>query len=336
MFFTNSYTELQSGLGIPDPTTGRYHESSPNFSILANGYAVATNCAAPVMVGPNLNDASGLITLQMPDGAGTIRASILGLNLFDSASGKSLQVSSVKNCAGVQTAPNEITFFDAFQGLRADVRIRNERARFHQEVLLKEQLTPDQLAKLGFPDSTYLKLEAWTEFFVNQQPTVQPVTLYSQASPDVAMAEPDVVDDAISFPTLSFGQGLAFAAPGDGESVGVFKQWMQTSGRTVLVESVNYPELVPLLANLPASTIASYTGKSSSKTLLVKRTPLQRAEPSKEKGFQIARLDPAKVRPKTPEVVWDYVTLNLLPRTRTHFRPTAPTCSQMRLRPTRS
>src|SRR6185369_7181629 len=138
-----------TGLGLFDAASGAWRESVPDFVLLPNGYAVATNCQHRLIVSPSLDDPQGFLDVSLPNDAGRLRIAVLGLNLFDPVSGRSAQVSSVKpGCVGVQTGPAEITFFDAFNGLGASVRIRHERAGYHQDVLLLEKPTPQQLAAL--------------------------------------------------------------------------------------------------------------------------------------------------------------------------------------------
>lgn len=135
--WTNSYVELATGLHYRDAETGQWLESNPGFELANDGFAVARRGQHQVIVAPNLNTPEGVIDLQSPDGK-RLRSGILGLNLFDPVSGKSLQIAAVHDVAGTQVSSNAIVWFDAFDGLRADVRVRNERGEFHQDVLLRE------------------------------------------------------------------------------------------------------------------------------------------------------------------------------------------------------
>lgn len=218
--YTNTYCELQTGLSFSNSVTGRWEDSSPDFQITQDGYAVATACQHQVIIAANLNDPDGMTDLALPGGAGRLRSSILGLVLFDPVSGKSLQIAEATNCVGQQTAPNAITFADAFTGLKADVRLRNERGKFHQEVLLRERLTRDQLARLGFDPNT-VRLECWTEFFAPPAPAIESEVVgggTSTAMPAGAAAAPVAVDEFPDWGSMRIGHGTVFVEGQDGGS----------------------------------------------------------------------------------------------------------------------
>ncbi len=306
---TNSaYTELATGMHYL--SDGQWLESSPNFTVDQSGYAIADRTQHKVTVSPNLSDPDWVVDLQMPDGR-HLRSAILGLNLFDPVSGQSLTVATAKQTQAQQTAPNEITFINAFTGLKADVRIKNEIGRFHQEVLLKEKITPEQLAKLGF-DAETVRLEIWTEFLSPPSPDIHSTVVLSETNQVLraAMAEPDQVDQLLDFGGFKMVRGKTFVEGRAAKSVPVYKEWSQTEGRTFLVEAVTYGWLAPLLESLPASTIAANKGKKSSTRMLADRSPPKRARSARNARTLIAAADLPKPDPSVSPVVLDYMAVN--------------------------
>ncbi len=308
---TNSYTELQTAMSVQNPDTGQWQDSSPDFEITPDGHAVAAHCQHRVIVAPGLLAPEGLVDLVMPGGTVRLRSAVLGLNLFDPVSGKSLQIAGARECAGRQTAPNAITFFDAFEGLKADVRLRNEVGQFHQEVLLKEKLSPEQLERLGF-DARTARLEVWTEFLAPPSPSVRTVLLQAETNAVLraTMTEPDTLDQFLGWGTMRMTRGKTFVEGQEGRSAVVFKQWLQSGGRTFLVEAATYASLQPLLDALPATRTAALKPKQAATRLLAARAPPQRVKPRENRAVEIAKLGAAGTKPTGPQVVLDYVLLD--------------------------
>jgi hypothetical protein len=307
---THSYTELATGLNWWNSNTGAWEPSTPDFSI-TNGYAIATRCQHKLIVAGNLNDPEGLLDVQMPDGQ-RLRMTVLGLNLFDPVSGKSLQVGAAQDCVGQQTAPNEITFFDAFQGLQGSVRIRNEVGQFHQDVLLAERLTVRQLARLGFDDPSSLRLEVWAEVLEAPTPNIRSVIVSSQTNTSLPaiMAEPNAMDDFIGFETLQIARSLAFIDGESGRSVPMLRQWMLSSGRNLIIESVNLSDLEALWQYLPTTKLVSLERKQVHSTLIAQRAPPQPVKTTGTGAFQMGKLEAAQLRRAGPQVALDPVFLN--------------------------
>jgi Bacterial Ig domain len=311
---TNSYVELATGLHYWDPLANQWRESDPSFELDDQGYAFARHCQHQVIISPNLNSSDGVVVdLQTPDGQ-RLRSGIVGLNLFDPVSGKSLQVAAVRDVTGTLVSSNEIVWADAFVGLQADVRVRNERGQFHQDVLLKEKLSADALAKLGFDPST-VRLEVWTEFVEAPTPTEQPTgfTTSTNTAPGAALVPPDEADPILEFGSaMEMGAGNAFIEAEPTKTTRVFKQWHQNGSRRWLIEAVRYRELLPLLEALPVKSAALKAAPSSSR-LAANRAAPQRTSPSGKlasKGLKIARLDSRSALSQGPRVVWDYTFLN--------------------------
>lgn len=305
---TNSYVELANGLHYTNSASGRLEESNPGFEITADGYAVARRCQHQVVVAPNLNPEDGVvIDLQMPDGQ-RLRSGVLGLNLFDPKSGRSRQVGMIRDVVGTLVSSNQIVWPDAFEGLRAEVRVRNERGEFHQDVLLRERLSAAQLEQLGF-DAATVRLEVWTEFQEAPPPGIETVVVRSETDPSVRaqMLEPDQVDQRLDFGAMRMdaGSGKAFVEPESGNAVRILKEWKEIGGRRFLIESATYEELAPLLDSLPLKT-AAVDLESRPGRLLATRTPPTRSRPGASAGERTIQLASAAVNPSVRTVVLDY------------------------------
>ncbi|HEY5910878.1 MAG TPA: hypothetical protein VJA21_09785 [Verrucomicrobiae bacterium] len=324
-FRTNCYTELHGGISYRSPETGQWEQSSPDFTVTPQGYAIASKCQHRLIVAPDANDPEGVVDCLMPDGRRT-RSTLVGLSLFSPVTGKSLQIATVKSCAGEQTAPNEITFPDVFEGmLKASLRIRNERHGYHQDLLLNERFSAAQLerlASLGFDSS--MRIEVWTEFIEPATPVVQDVLV--RVEPNAAsFAEPNTLDAAIDFGAMRFGAGRSFVEGAEGERTApIFKQWLPAQSRAFLIEGAAGQDLLPLMEWLPASTMTVRNLPARTSGLLAGRVPPQKRVASaansgrplenvlnrSPKPIRIAQLDPTKPRSTQPRLVLDYSLLN--------------------------
>jgi len=320
---TNTYTEVHSGISYLNPATGLLEDSSPDFVITPQSYAVASKCQHQLIVSSDVSDPQGVLDCSMPDGR-RLRTGLVGLYVFSPVTGKSLQLAAVKSCAGEQSGPNEITFPDVFDGmLKASLRIRNERGGYHHDLLLNERFSAaqlDKLAALGFDAN--MRLEVWTEFLETPAPCVQDV-LVATAANAASFAEPNTFDATVDFGAMRLGLGRSFIDGQDTEqSAPVYKQWLQLQQRVFLIESASYSELAPLMEQLPESTMTVLNSRFNSSKLLAQRIPPPRIaskEPARElaaeknrgtQTLQIARSDPVKSRSTKPRLVLDYTVLN--------------------------
>lgn len=137
-----------------------------------------------------------------------------------------------------QLSPEFSSLLKALQA--ADVRVRNERGEFHQDVLLRERLTPAQLRELGFDAST-ARLEVWTEFQEAPAPAIQTAVVRCETNATVRarMAEPDLLDQRLDFGVMRMDlhSGKAFAEPALENPARVLKEWKEIGGRRFLIES---------------------------------------------------------------------------------------------------
>ncbi|MCW5553765.1 MAG: hypothetical protein KIS67_16605 [Verrucomicrobiae bacterium] len=308
---TNSYTELATGLHYRDPSSGEWRESDPSFELNEEGYAVAAKCQHQVIIAPSLNPADGVVVdLQTPEGR-RLRSGLLGLNLFDPVSGKSLQIAAVRDVAGTQISDTEIVWFDAFEGLQADVRVRNERGAFHQDVLLRERLSAEQLQRLGF-DAATVRLEVWTEFVGSPEPALERKVMDAGTNGTFGAAGPAAAtDERVDFGVMrmEWGSGKAFAEPGAGSTIRIFKEWQKLEGRQFLIESASYGELMPLLESLPVKTAALDAPAPAARVAWHRAPPARPASGriTEAQSIQMAQLKPPS---RSGVVVLDYVILN--------------------------
>src|SRR5208283_5374852 len=122
-----------------------------------------------------------------------------------------------------------------FTTVQADVQYTCAISGLEQFIVLREQLPSPALWGLN-PATTLL--EAWTEFYNPPIPVITPVQLANGP------------DQFLTFGPMSMGKGEAFAIGSETNKVQVTKQWIVSSGRTVLVEQVPLPLLEPLLEDL--------------------------------------------------------------------------------------
>ena len=124
-----------------------FRSSREEFELTPEGYAVARQGQHKVIISPVLNDAEGAVDLETPDGR-RLRSTVLALALYNRATGQSLWLAEVSpDAEGRLVSPNEVQFADAFQGFACDLRYVYRRGDFRQEVLPREQVAPQPLAK---------------------------------------------------------------------------------------------------------------------------------------------------------------------------------------------
>src|SRR5689334_20970033 len=111
------YIEIANGLHYQKD--GQWVETQELFELFENG-AIARQGPYQVVLSPNLNSPTA-VDLLSPDGQ-RFQSTILGLGLFDSATGNSELIAEAKSSVGELHAPNQIVYPDAFSGFKADVR----------------------------------------------------------------------------------------------------------------------------------------------------------------------------------------------------------------------
>src|SRR4029077_17141161 len=108
----------------------------------------------------------------------------------------------------------------------------------------------------GFPTNT-TRIQILTEFYNAPEPdqVVRPLYVEQDQAVRANMVTPDLVDNTLGFGEFVLGPGSAYIAPGGGSPYGagtpVAKEFVTTSGRTFLVETVPYVTVAWALQSLP-------------------------------------------------------------------------------------
>jgi hypothetical protein len=235
---TNSYTELETGMNVKQPD-GSYVEASDEIEITATG-GVAQKTRHQVTFAGNCNTAVA-IDLLAADGK-RFQSHVLGLSYLDTATGQSVVIAEVKDSGGqLMASKNEVVYFDAFTDVRGNISYQNSKSGLEQNIILTGR--PPVPAAFNLNKETVV-LQVLTEFVAAPEPQKQ------QTTDSVGR----LVDLVLNFADLSIGSGraLAVGAASD-QSIPVRKYWGHPSGRTILIEEVDYTAIEPLLNTLTAS-----------------------------------------------------------------------------------
>jgi hypothetical protein len=292
---TNSYVELATGLNVQ--SNSAWIPASEQIEAFPGG-AVARHGQHSVLFANNLNTA-GAIDMMAPDGK-EFQSQILGLSYRDLNSGSNVWIAEIKDCQGVITGTNTVTYPEAFNDIKASVRFTYTLAGLEQDILLEE--APPSPESFGLSSSSTV-LEVITEFVNPPQPGVSTDT----SPPDPQQPLPDYYLD---FGAMKIGRGKAFFLgdkPGS-KAVPVSKQWIQTEQRYLLIEDVPVPVFQQELNSLPQSQGASLQPKNNRSRHLALRTrvlPERRLAKRSDKKMELANLDMPK-----RSLVLDYITLS--------------------------
>ncbi len=316
----SSYTELAQGMHYLKD--GQWVESKEEIEIF-NGAAVARQGQIQVIFAANLNS-PGAIDLLATDGQRFV-SHVLGLIYTDYVSGRSVMIAEVKDSIGALTAPNQVTYPDAFEGdCAADVRYTYTRAGFEQDIILRT--APPSPAEWGLdPETT--RLEVFTEFLAIPEARATSVTLKREED-EIArqsMKEPDLIDQRLDFGGLHIGQGQAFPLgttpdPFDESSVPTGKSLEVIDGRTILIEKVDYPAIREQLGHLPKSASLKKDRKiglpDPGRTMQARLLP---SRPAGEPGKWTRKLQASVTAPRAGYVL-DYVAHSTSSLTNYHFK----------------
>jgi hypothetical protein len=119
---TNRIVQMASGMNWLNPDTDTYEPAQSEFELTAEGFAVITRAQTRLIASPNLNHPEGALDLLAADGR-RLRWTVVGISLFDAASGEQVQVGAVRDSVARWVGPNELIWPDCFEGLAADLRV---------------------------------------------------------------------------------------------------------------------------------------------------------------------------------------------------------------------
>jgi hypothetical protein len=286
---TNRFTLLENCLHYLDDA-GHWQLSEDVIESFPQG-AVARRGPNKAIFSSDLAAAS-VFDIQTPKGL-RLHGGIRSLHLTDMASGESVVLGTVRpGVTGELLPPNRIVWKDAFAGsVRADVIMTWSHNFGCQDVVLRTKpVLPD-----GFsPDTT--RFEIATEFLDAPDPQLTEEFIPQNDQP-AFLNHP-----LIHFDGLSIITGRAFPVEeGTGVSLGnwdpngkgslVQKQWQKLEdGRTFLIESIAWKELLPHLDTLALAGSDSSFGKTDVQIASKRSFPYNTSAVSEPRPIQIAAI----------------------------------------------
>lgn len=263
----HTYVQLESGMHYLDES-GNWQDADPTIEII-DGVAVASRLQQPMVFAGMTDDLNGVVDFLTNDKK-RLRASPLALAYFDPFSGQDAIIATVKPVAGVVIPPNQVIYKDCFDNIEADVLITVRKDGFEQDIILREH--PPAPEVFGFLNEV-ARLEVLTEFFEAPEPIKQTRVVDSVEDPALRalMAEPDVVDEVLSFGEMRMGSGRGFLLDEAEDPVRINKHWESfEDGRKILFESVDYFHIEEALDQLPrrqANALAPASGDRAGEQL---------------------------------------------------------------------
>jgi len=315
---TNSYVELATGMNVFSETEGKWIPASDEIE-LVNGGAIAARTQQKLIFLPNLNDPQPPITLYLPDGR-PLRSKIVGLAYTERDTGKSVFISELKDSVGQVVGRNQVVYPDAFDSIKADVRYTVTQCFFEQDVIIREQLPSPEV--MGLNPKT-ARLEVWTEFFDGPDP--------EKSTGAILRTDGDSDrDETLNFGSMQMIGGKTFSLDGEMAAGGPeplranelqnAKEWQVIEGKTFLIESVPFLDVLPSIDALPARTVAWKMSPTSKDRLAVNVKSGQRQKPisvaqsspaplPSSPTLQPTRMAAAKAPAGQPGVVLDYLLI---------------------------
>lgn len=287
-------TELATGLNFTNSQTGQWMPSKEEIDLLPDGSAAATQGQHQAYFPPDIY--SGVIEVVTPDGQ-HLKSRPVGISYDDGT--HTVLVAQLKDCVGEIVGANQVTYPDAFKGIKADIRVTYTRSGIEQDVILREQPpTPDSY---GLRNA---RMQLLTEFLDTPSPVQKVMPSSSNGLPDTQL----------TFGAMRMQRGRAFLLSGTSpqNQIPVCKSWVNVDGRTLLVEELTYDSISAQLQQLPAASTAMHTGTEPalckvSKTRLLPLVHLAQENEHKGNGSKIIRIAKAA---STPGLVLDYFEVN--------------------------
>jgi hypothetical protein len=272
-----SVTEIATGMNYWDGQ--QWTPSNPSFVVSPDGTQfVAAQIQDPTRLAANLN-IQGAVTVTTPDNV-TLSSTPIAIGLYDAASGLSAIVATLTNTTGVQVDAQDVVYDRALVGggfAASVVYSLPDTGSFHQDVVFTGFNPGFNPTNWGFAESSTnsLQIQIITEFYNPPQPLMLTNPIYIEQNPAIraSMASPDLIDYTLDFGDYVFGPGRAYttaANAGPSGGVRVMKDFVTSSGRTFLVESVPFMWLASQLQALPPVAFNS----ASPRPATAKRTML--------------------------------------------------------------
>src|SRR6266581_4691704 len=130
--------------------------SREEFQITKAGYAIATNGQHSLILAPDIAS-GGAIDLLNPDGIRLV-SNPMGLSFADSST--NVLIAQVTNSLGELDGKNAVVYPNAFDSLRAAIRLTYTRSGIEQDVILYQKLPEPE--DFGHHPAT-MKLQLWSE-----------------------------------------------------------------------------------------------------------------------------------------------------------------------------
>jgi len=249
MNFTNAY--------------GQWQESKEEITLLPTGGAAATQGRHKVYFPADIYN--GVLEVVTPDGR-HLKSRPLGVTYDDGSN--TVFIATLKHAQGYLTSSNQVTYRDAFEGIKADLVATYRRSGFECDLVFRQQPpTPEQYGL----DSDSSTLQMITEFFNTADPEQIPATSDEWYG---------LQDSTLKFGKLTMKQGKAFAIkstnaiPHNLEARAqnpVYKRWLKLENRKFLIEELPLAGLAEDLNALPLTASIQKPATSNLKFATNKR-----------------------------------------------------------------
>lgn len=192
--------------------------------------------------------------VQYEVGGVRIKNAPLCIRYYDPQTGKSKVLAQLQNTIGILTSSNIVVYPNAFLEIDASMRYTFFPSEFHADLILHEAPPPPE--RYGLSSSS--RLELLTELSKDSTfPSQCSRVIYKENNPSIRnlFLEPDVIDEILLFSSDAImASGRAFRMGNNDTSksdIPVFKKLIETDGRLILIEAVQYLDAVEGLRELP-------------------------------------------------------------------------------------
>jgi hypothetical protein len=257
-----SVTEIATGMNYL--SSGQWLTSDNSFALSQDGTSfVADKIQDPTRIAVQNIATQGAVQVVTPQGV-TLNSTPTAIALYDAASGLSVVVASITNAAGVMVDPQHIVFSHAFLGGGFDASVvysLPDTGSFHQDVIFTGFDPNFDPTVWGFAagSTNTLQIQILTEFYNAPQPQAQERDLYIEQDANVraSMASPDIIDYTLDWGDYVMGPGRAYTTSPNagGGGVAVEKDFVTTSGRQFLVETIPLRSILGQLQSLPPTKV---------------------------------------------------------------------------------